>query len=99
MPCDTRLYRRVARTVHRTVRRGIGVVEGIAFWSAVVLPILSVPAPILFAFEVIPAWLLASLIGLHVVTLVIGHRHNRPADSAGSLPGHSAETAEEYSLR
>lgn len=89
------LPRLVVQAGSAAVSRFVGVIEGIAFWVAVVLPALYVPTLSLYGTERIPVWALAGIVGIHVVALVVGHRHNRPARAATSPSPRSPDTADE----
>ena len=65
---------RVAATQFR--RLTVGGVRATAFWAAVFLPLLYVPA----AYTVDGSEVLLALLALHMACVVIGHEHNLPSD-------------------
>ncbi len=68
-----------------TARFLLAPVRGVAFWSAILLPLtylpllfVDVPASIGFGADV---HLVALLIALNVVAFLLGHEHRQPADA------------------
>lgn len=75
---DWRLPRRPpARTLRSLGGRALAGVRRLAFWTAVVLPVLYVPP--LIAGPDSPGQLaaLAALVAVHVVAILVGHDHRR----------------------
>lgn len=76
----------VPRLVVQASRAALGgivaAIEGVAFWVAVVLPVLYGPGLLLYGNGQLPAGALAGLVGVNLVALVVGHRHNRPGREA-----------------
>jgi hypothetical protein len=55
----------------------VGPVRAVAFWTAIALPLLSLPMVLTGVVWKHPLALL-SLFALNVVAFVLGHRHNQP---------------------
>jgi len=62
----------------------VAVIECVAIWVAVVLPVLYGPGLLLYGTEQLPAGALVGLVGMNLVALVVGHRHNRPSREAAA---------------
>ncbi|GAB7092157.1 hypothetical protein JCM18237_24280 [Halorubrum luteum] len=74
LPSTVRAPARVAAAQCR--RLTVGGVRATAFWAAVFLPLVYVPA----AYTVDGSAVLLALLALHMACVVIGHEHNLPAD-------------------
>lgn len=78
---------RSVRPAHVALRAGVTSLQRTAFWVAVVLPLLY-PAVLLFT-----AWIpdagtvLAGLVGIHSVSLLLGHAYRREATAGGNRDG------------
>lgn len=80
MSCADRLTAGIARVARRAVAACFAPLTAIAFWAAVLLPVVYLPLLIaagVGAVELAPA---LSLIGVHLLALLGGYRHARPAD-------------------
>lgn len=71
-----------------TAVRFVSIVEAVAFWGAVLVPIGYFPALVIGT----PSTIVAAMVGLNVTCLVVGHRY-RPGIDRGLL-GLIAETGE-----
>jgi hypothetical protein len=49
--------------------------RGVAFWTAVMLPIVYLPLLVASSFTTLNPLYAFSLVGIHVVALLVGHRH------------------------
>lgn len=92
MRIDGRLPRLVSQVGYAAFNRAVTVVEGVAFWVAVALPVLYGLGLLLVDIDQVPAWLLVGLVGLNVVALVVGNRHQRPGTESRSLDGSATST-------
>lgn len=79
MRIEVRLPRHVTQVVRAVLDNLVAVVEGVAFWVAVALPMVYGVGLLVVGIEEIPTWLLVGMIGLNFVALVVGNRHKRPA--------------------
>ncbi len=73
LPSTIRTPLQVGATQFR--RLTVGGVRAAAFWAAVCLPVVYVPA----AYAVDGSGMLLALLAFHMVCVVIGHEHNRPS--------------------
>lgn len=75
-------------------RRIVELVERVAFWIAVVVPVLYVPVFVLIGADWIPMWTLVPLIGVNITALAIGYRYDPQAirDSGATRHVHGHDT-------
>lgn len=59
-----------------TSRRVRGLVAGLGFWTAIVLPFVYLPSLALGPMITVPPSLLATAVALNVLALFVGHRHD-----------------------
>lgn len=76
------VVRTCSMVVSALIRGCIRIVQGIAFWSAVVLPALHIPLLFVGSPQVVTGSVIGYLILLNVVTAVVGHgyRSETPRD-------------------
>lgn len=61
--------------LHAAAHRLHTVIQGVSFWTAVVLPFVYLPVLVLGGATSSPMTLVSTAIGLNVVALLLGHRH------------------------
>lgn len=74
------------------IERFVSAIEGVAFWAAITLPVVYLPVLLWSGTSklAMEGWL--AVIALHMITLVIGHRHNEPEPNGPSF-GHRSSNA------
>lgn len=78
---------RTAEVVRSATRRFAAVVRRLAFWTAIVLPVLYLPPLIAGPATTAELSLLGGLIGLHVAAIVVGHDYGTDSGGAESPSG------------
>ncbi|PSQ18617.1 hypothetical protein BRD00_04850 [Halobacteriales archaeon QS_8_69_26] len=69
-----------------TIRRFAVFVRGLAFWTAVVLPVLYLPPLLAGPASTTELTVLSALIGVHVAAIIVGHNYREIQENAGSRP-------------
>lgn len=64
-------------TLPSILQRLLAVVRGLAFWTAIVLPMLYLPPLLLGHPTVLDPPVLGTLLGVNVSAIVVGHSHGR----------------------
>lgn len=72
-----------ARGVGRALELGLVALQVVAFWLAVLLPAVYLPVLAAAGVGVVDPMPALSLVGLHLVALLVGHRHRSTTSTAG----------------